>query len=62
MIDDQGGTETLEVFSREAQVLEIHVSAVEIDRGATHLHAHQPEWNAQSDDSPVVGIERHHVD
>src|SRR6476660_1836332 len=62
VIDDQGGTKTLEVFRGEPQVFKIHVMTVEIDRGAAHLHAHEPEWNAQSDDSTIAGIERHDVD
>ena len=62
VIDDQCGTEALEVLYREPQILEVHVVAVEIDGRAAHLHPHQPERNVDADDPPVVWIEREDVD
>ena len=43
VIDDEGGTEALEILGREPQILEVHVIAVQVDRGALHLHPDNPE-------------------
>ena len=62
VIDDEGGTEAFEILGGEAEILEVHVFAVEIDRRAAHLHPHDPERNADPDDLPFIRIERHHID
>ena len=62
VVDNQRRSEPLEIFSRELQIFEVEVSAVQIDRRTSHLHPHQPERNAEADHPLLVGIECEDVD